>query len=56
MGHYEWDVCPYCNKRISDTRIGVASDTTIGPEVISCPFCTGFIRTEKSEWNNKTQM
>lgn len=54
MGYYEWNVCPYCGKRISDVRIGAASDTTIGPGVMKCPHCGGVFRTKKSEWAEKT--
>jgi glutaredoxin len=54
MGTYEWENCPYCKKRISDVRIGLASATTIGPEHAKCPHCGGVFKTDKSEWAKKS--
>ena len=56
MGTYEWENCPYCGKRISDVRIGLASDTTIGAEFAKCPHCGGVLKTGKSEWAKKSHL
>lgn len=56
MGTYEWENCPYCGKQISDIRIGLASDTTIGPELSGCPHCGSVFNTGKSEWAKKSTL
>ena len=56
MGTYEWENCPYCGKRISDVRMGLASDTTIGPELAKCPHCGVVFKTGKSEWAKKSSL
>ena len=56
MGTYEWENCPHCGKRISDVRIGLASDTTIGPELAKCPHCSGVFKSGKSEWAKKSPL
>ena len=56
MGTYEWENCPYCGKRISNVRIGVASDTTIGQGLAKCPHCDGVFKTGKTEWTEKSSI
>ena len=56
MGTYEWETCPHCGKRVSDVRRGIASDTTIGQDVATCPYCGGLFKTGKSEWHEKTTL
>jgi hypothetical protein len=51
----EWDTCPHCHKRLSDVRMGVASGTTIGPALATCPHCKGVYKTGKSEWADKSK-
>lgn len=56
MGTYEWENCPHCGRQLSDVRIGVASDTTIGQRVGKCPHCGGIFKTGKSEWAKKSAL
>jgi hypothetical protein len=52
----EWDICPHCRKRLSDVRMGILSDTTIGPALATCPRCKGIYKTGKSEWAEKSKI
>ncbi len=52
--HKEWDVCPYCQNRVSEVRTTILN-TTIGPELATCPHCGGIYKTGKSEWANKSE-
>lgn len=56
MGHYEWDVCSNCGSRISETRMGIASDTTMGAGIMQCPHCGVTLRTGKTEWQHKSKL
>lgn len=51
--HREWDVCPYCHRRIGDVRSTFRG--TIGPEVAKCPHCSGIYKTGQSEWASKSK-
>jgi hypothetical protein len=52
----EWNICPHCRKRLSDVRMGMLSDTTIGPALATCPRCKGVYKTGKSEWAEKSKI
>jgi DNA-directed RNA polymerase subunit RPC12/RpoP len=56
MGVYEWETCPHCGKRVSKTRRGVASDTTIGGAKAKCIHCGGEFLTGKTEWSEKSNL
>lgn len=54
MATYEWETCPYCHKRIGNVRVGLASNTTIGPKLMACPNCGETLKTGLSEWAEKS--